>query len=104
MLGHRVLFFSSFVVCACVCQAAVPCKEDGELSSGSRGRTEVSMCQTSSLETSEAIRGRSMQVGPSAPPVSLSLSLSLRRCFFRVCVGVLVSYPQSAVHPCLPPW
>ncbi|CAM9270813.1 unnamed protein product [Hapterophycus canaliculatus] len=43
-------------------QTAVPCKEDQDVSSGERGRTEVSMCQTSSLDTSEAIREHGMQL------------------------------------------
>ncbi|CAM9798249.1 unnamed protein product [Pylaiella littoralis] len=43
-------------------QTAVPCREDQELSSGERGRTEVSMCQTSSFDTSQAIRGRKLQL------------------------------------------
>ncbi|CAB1119181.1 unnamed protein product [Ectocarpus sp. CCAP 1310/34] len=43
-------------------QTAVPCREDQELSGGARGMTEVSMCQASSFHTSEAIRGRGLQL------------------------------------------
>ncbi|CAM9555804.1 unnamed protein product, partial [Ectocarpus sp. 12 AP-2014] len=43
-------------------QTAVPCREDQELSGGARGMTEVSMCQASSFHTSEAIRGRRLQL------------------------------------------